>query len=88
MVLLSRAWDRFHSLAAYGEESRWRDLSQIGIIGDLFRPLASPRREISFGSRLQAPGDPAEEMLAMARARLFPKHFAIFLPQTRYVRAA
>ena len=62
--------------------------SQVRIIGDVLCPLASPHREISFGSRLQAPGDPPEEMLPMARARLFPKHLAIPLPQSCYVRAA
>ena len=62
--------------------------SQVRIIGDVLCPLASPHREISFGSRLQAPGDPPDEMFPMSATRLFPEHLAIFLTQTCYVRAA
>src|SRR5947209_7232905 len=78
------AGDGFDYLAGNGEEVRRRDFSQLGIIGDLLCPLASPHREISFGSRLQAPGDLSEEMLAMARARLLPKHLAILLTESCY----
>ena len=54
-------------------EAARRSQSQIEIIGELGSTLACPLAQISFGLRLQAPGDPAKQMGIIPRPRLFSK---------------
>jgi hypothetical protein len=74
-------WSGLHFLSTRGKETRRRDDSQIGVVGDPLRSYASPVGEASFGDDLQAPGDLSEQMLAVVGSRFLLKHLPILLPQ-------
>jgi hypothetical protein len=53
---------RLYGLAFDMKEVSRRDLSQLGVLGDLLRPFPGPLSEIPFGQRLQPPRNPPEQM--------------------------
>ena len=60
-------------------EAARRSQSQIEIIGELGSTLACPLAQISFGLRLQAPGDPPKEMRSIEGRRCFSEQITIVL---------
>ena len=76
------------TFAAHGKEVPRRDLPQIGILRDLAGPPASAFGEISFGERLQPPGNPPEQMFPVPGSRFFAKYLPILFAQTGESRPA
>ena len=63
-------------------------VAQIGILRDLTGPPASAFGEISFGQRLQPPGDAPKQMFPVPGSRFFLKYLLILFAQTGECRPA
>src|SRR3954451_6265174 len=48
-------------------EAAWCPQSQIGIVGQFYRPFPRPLTQISLSLRLQAPGNPPKQVRAIRR---------------------
>jgi hypothetical protein len=75
-------------LSRHCKEVSRRDLAHVGIPGDLVGPPPSAFGEISFGQRLQSPGNAPEQMFPVPGARFFAKYLLILLAQTGECRPA
>jgi hypothetical protein len=56
-----------------------RPAAQIGIVGDLQGAAARAFGQAAFGQRLDAPSDPPEKELLVARPRLLAEHLQVLL---------
>jgi hypothetical protein len=61
---------------------------QVGVVGDLQRPLSSTLAQIAFGAGLQAPGNAPEQRLPIRGSRFLSDHRSVSDAQVRGLHLA